>query len=141
MDKQTWTDLVDVGSSLPQLLCPPRGRQTRSAIPGDKSLETRCYQRRPHPSQSICPLRGTKKKWLTFFQQDTLEQRVFIAQHQALVGSRTMTLLQRAKSIFVLLDRRLKLLDVLGPAFSERSLSLPIPLLAFLGRCVDLKND
>jgi hypothetical protein len=52
-----------------------------------------------------------------------------------------MTLLQRTKSIFVLLDRRLKLLNVLGPAFSERSLSLPIPLLAFLGRCVDLKND
>jgi hypothetical protein len=51
-----------------------------------------------------------------------------------------MTLLQRAKSIFVLLDRRLKLLNVLGPAFSERSLSLPIPLLAFLGRCVDLKK-
>ena len=51
-----------------------------------------------------------------------------------------MALLERAKSIFVLLDRRLKLLDVLGPAFSERSLSLPIPLLAFLGRCVYLEK-
>ena len=51
-----------------------------------------------------------------------------------------MALLERAKSIFVLLDRRLKLLDVLGPAFSERSLSLPIPLLAFLRRCINLEE-
>jgi hypothetical protein len=77
---------------------------------------------------------------LTFFEQDTLEQRVLIAQHQALVSSRTVTLLQRAEGIFVLLDRRFKLLDVLCSPLSERGLSLSIPLLAFLRRCVDLRN-
>lgn len=52
-----------------------------------------------------------------------------------------MTLLERAESLFILLDRRFELLDVLGPAFSERGLSLSVALLAFLGRCVDLDND
>jgi hypothetical protein len=88
-------------------------------------------------SRLICPREADR---LTFFQQDTLKQRVLVAQHQALVGRRTVTLLERAQSIFVLLDRRLQLLDVLGSTFSERSLSLPVPLLSFLGSCVDLEN-
>ena len=88
-------------------------------------------------SRLICPREADR---LTFFQHDTLKQRVLVAQHQALVGRRTVTLLERAESIFVLLDRRLQLLDVLGSTFSERGLSLPVPLLSFLGSCVDLEN-
>jgi len=52
-----------------------------------------------------------------------------------------MALLERAKSVFILLDRCLELLDVLGSALSESGLCLSVPLLAFLGRCVDLEKN
>lgn len=39
----------------------------------------------------------------------------------------------------MLLYGSLQLLDVLSPSFSEGGLRLPVPLLAFLGGCVDLE--
>lgn len=49
-----------------------------------------------------------------------------------------MTLLESAQRVFILLDRCLELLDILGATFSERGLRLSIALLALLGRGVDL---
>ena len=49
-----------------------------------------------------------------------------------------MTLLKSRQRLLILLDRRLKLLDILGPALSERSLRLSVALLALLRRGIDL---
>ena len=49
-----------------------------------------------------------------------------------------MTLLESRQRLLILLDRRLKLLDVLGPALPERCLRLSVALLALLGGSVDL---
>jgi hypothetical protein len=38
-------------------------------------------------------------------------------------------------------DGLLELLDVLSPALSEGGLSLPVPLLALLGRSIDLETS
>lgn len=69
---------------------------------------------------------------LTFLQENSLEQRILVPEHQALIGGRTMTLLEGPQSVFVLLDRRLELLDVLGSTFPERRLGLSVALLALL---------
>lgn len=76
----------------------------------------------------------------TLLKQDSFKQRVLVPQHQTFVGCRTMTLLKSPQSLFVLLDGGFELFDVLGPAFSEGSLCLSIPLLAFLGGRIDLAN-
>jgi hypothetical protein len=49
-----------------------------------------------------------------------------------------VTLLQRLQRLFMVLDGGLELLDVLGAPLSERSLGLPVPLLALLGRGIYL---
>ena len=41
-----------------------------------------------------------------------------------------MTVLQVLQRLFMVLDRALQLLDILGPSLSEGSLCLPIALLA-----------
>lgn len=69
---------------------------------------------------------------LTFLQENSLEQRILVPEHQALISGRTMTLLEGPQSVFVLLDRCLELLDVLGSTFSERRLGLSVALLALL---------
>lgn len=69
---------------------------------------------------------------LTFLEQDTLEQRVLVAQHQALVSSATMGCLEVVEIGLVDPDGLFELLDVLCAPFSERGLRLPVPLLALL---------
>ena len=49
-----------------------------------------------------------------------------------------MAQLEVLKGVFMMLDRRLQLFDVLGPPFSECCLSLPISLFTFLRRCIYL---
>lgn len=49
-----------------------------------------------------------------------------------------MTLLQITKRIFILLDIRFELLDVLGTAFSESGLRLSVALLSLFRRCINL---
>lgn len=68
----------------------------------------------------------------TFLQENSLEQRILVPEHQALISGRTMTLLEGPQSVFVLLDRCLELLDVLGSTFSERRLGLSVALFALL---------
>lgn len=69
---------------------------------------------------------------LTFLQENSLEQRILVPEHQALISGGTMTLLEGPQSVFVLLDRCLELLDVLGSTFPERRLGLSVALLALL---------
>lgn len=74
----------------------------------------------------------------TFLKEDSLEQGVFVPQHQTLVCGIAVGCLEAVEVLFVGADGLLQLLDVLGPTLSESSLCLPIPLLPLLGCCVDL---
>lgn len=65
------------------------------------------------------------------------KQGVLVSEHQTFVGRRAMTLLESRQRLLILLDRRLKLLDVLGPALSEGSLRLSVALLTLFRRSVD----
>lgn len=49
-----------------------------------------------------------------------------------------VALLETLQRILVLLDGGLELFDVFGPPLAEGSLSLTVPLLPLLGRCVYL---
>ena len=82
----------------------------------------------------MCMLAGS----LTFFEQDAFEQRVLVAQHQALVGSAPMGRLKVVQVGLVDSDGLFELLDILCAPLSERRLRLPIPLLTLLGSGVDL---
>jgi hypothetical protein len=68
----------------------------------------------------------------TFFQQNTLEQRILVPKHQALVRRCPMTLLEVLESLFMVLDGSFELLDVLGTSLTERGLRLAISLLPLL---------
>lgn len=67
---------------------------------------------------------------LTLFKQDALKQRVLVSKHETLVRGRAMALLESRQLLFILLDVRLQLLDVLRSTFSERCLGLSVALLA-----------
>ena len=69
----------------------------------------------------------------TLLQQDSLKKRILVAEHETFVSGTTVTLLQGLQRLFMVLDGGLELLDVLGAPLSERSLGLPVPLLALLG--------
>jgi len=73
----------------------------------------------------------------SFFEQDAFEQRVLVAQHQALVGSAPMGRLKVVQVGLVDSDGLFELLDILCAPLSERRLRLPIPLLTLLGSGVD----
>lgn len=51
-----------------------------------------------------------------------------------------MALLKTREGFFILLDRGLKLFNVLRSPFSKGSLCLPIPLFALLRRCIYLRH-
>lgn len=51
-----------------------------------------------------------------------------------------MTLLQGLQSVFMMLDCRLQLLDVLRSPLPEGSLSLTVPLLSLFGCRIDLQQ-
>lgn len=74
----------------------------------------------------------------TFLHKNALQQRVFIPQHQALVGSAAMTLLQCAQCLFVEFDGSFQLLDVFSPSLAKSRLGLSIPLFTFLRSGIDL---
>jgi hypothetical protein len=75
---------------------------------------------------------------ITFLQQDTFQQRVLVPQHQTFVGGMAMSSLKIGQVLLVSPDGLLQLFDVLSPAFSEGSLSLPVSLLSLLRCCIDL---
>jgi hypothetical protein len=66
----------------------------------------------------------------TFLQQDPLEQRVLVPEHETLVGGIAVTVLEVLQRLLVVLDGALELFDVLGAALAEGSLGLAIALLA-----------
>ena len=68
----------------------------------------------------------------TFLFQDTLKQRILVSQHQTLICSISVALLQRLKRVLVVLDSLLQLFDVLCSSFAESCLSLSVALLPFL---------
>ena len=73
-----------------------------------------------------------EEKSLTFFQQNSLKQRVLVSQHQALVCCGTVALLQSMQRVLLSLYGGLQLLDIFCPPLSESRLSLTVPLLSFL---------
>lgn len=74
----------------------------------------------------------------TFLEQDPLEQRVLVSEHQALVGGIAVTILQVLQRLLMMLDGALQLLDVLCAALTESGLGLAIALLALFGSGIDL---
>jgi hypothetical protein len=80
----------------------------------------------------------TDKKGPTFFKQDSFEERVLIAQHETLVGSIAVAVLQILQRLLVVLDGALELLDVFCAALTEGSLGLAVALLALFRGGIDL---
>lgn len=74
----------------------------------------------------------------TFLKQDALEERVLVPKHKTFVGSSSLALLESGQRFFILLDRCLELLDVLGSSFAKGCLGLTVALLTFLGCCIYL---
>ena len=74
----------------------------------------------------------------TLFQQDSLEKRILVAEHQTFICGAAMALLQCLQCLLMVLDGGLELLDVFGAPLTERSLRLPIPLLALFRRGINL---
>jgi hypothetical protein len=68
----------------------------------------------------------------TFLQQDPLEQRVLVPEHQTFVGGVAVVVLQVLQGLLMVLDSALELLDVLGAALAEGCLGLAVALLALL---------
>lgn len=75
---------------------------------------------------------------LTLFEQDSLQQRILIPQHQTLISSSAVILLESLQAIFITLDGGLELADILSATFTESRLRLSVALLTLLRGCVDL---
>ena len=76
----------------------------------------------------------------TFLEENALQERVLVPQHQTLVRGIAVGGLEAVEVLLVHADRLLELLDVLGAAFAESSLGLAVPLLPLLRRCVYLPS-
>ena len=74
----------------------------------------------------------------TFFEQDTFEQGVLVAQHQAFISGATMILLEGLQGVFIALNGGLELADVLCATLTEGSLGLAVALLPLLRGSIDL---
>lgn len=72
----------------------------------------------------------------SFLEQYSLKQRILVSEHETFVGGSALALLKTREGFFILLDRGLKLFNVLRSPFSKGSLCLPIPLFALLRRCI-----
>jgi hypothetical protein len=68
----------------------------------------------------------------TFLQQYSLQKRVLISQHEALIRRASMCSLQVVKVGFMDSNRLLQLLDIFRPALSKSRLCLTVSLFAFL---------
>ena len=74
----------------------------------------------------------------TFLKKNSLEERVFVSQHQTLISGSAMSCLKVLQVAFMSTDRFFELLDILGSAFTKGCLSLPVSLLAFFRGGVNL---
>jgi len=91
----------------------------------------------PVKGVSVCTKRITTIR-LTLFKKDPFKQGVLVSEHQTFVGRGAVALLKSRQRLLILLDRCLKLLDVLGAALSEGSLRLSVALLTLLRRGIYL---
>lgn len=73
-----------------------------------------------------------------FLEQDALEQRVLVAQHQTFVGGATVTLLEALKLFFITLDGSLELANVFSTALTKGGLRLSVALFALFGSSINL---
>lgn len=75
---------------------------------------------------------------LTLLEQNSLQQGVLVPQHKTLIGCSAVILLKSLQAIFITLDGRLELTDILSATFTESRLRLSVALLTLLGGCIDL---
>jgi hypothetical protein len=68
----------------------------------------------------------------TLFQENALQQRILVPEHQTLISSSTVALLESLERFLMMLDGRFELLDVLCSSLTEGCLRLAISLLALL---------
>jgi hypothetical protein len=71
---------------------------------------------------------------LTFFQENSLQERVLVTEHQTLIRRAAVTLLKRLERLLIVFDGSLELLDIFRPPFTKRGLRLSISLLSFFRR-------
>lgn len=67
----------------------------------------------------------------TFLEENAFQERVFISEHQTLIGGAAVSRLKVMEVGLMDADGLFELLYVFGSSFSEGCLSLPISLLAF----------
>lgn len=79
-----------------------------------------------------------KKEQPTLLEENALQERILISEHQAFFGSGAVRSLQVVQVGFVDAYGFLELLYVLSAAFAKGSLRLPVALFAFLGSSIDL---
>ena len=77
----------------------------------------------------------------TFLQKNALQKRVLVTEHQAFIRCGAMGSLQIVQIRLMDTNRLLELFYVLRAALAEGSLSLPVPLLAFLGSSIYLEEN
>ena len=82
----------------------------------------------PHPRSVL----GRKGNASTFLEQDALQKRVLVPEHQTLIGSVAVSCLEGGQVGLMSTDGLFQLLDILSPTLVKGSLSLPIPLLPLL---------
>lgn len=75
---------------------------------------------------------------LTLLEQNALQQRILVSQHEALIHCRSVSCIEVVETVFLDTDGRLELLYILGTSLTEGSLSLPVTLLSLLRGCIDL---
>ena len=68
----------------------------------------------------------------TFLEENSLEKRVLVPEHQTLVRGAAVILLEGLQAFLVVFDGIFELLDVLRAPLAESSLSLSVALFAFL---------
>lgn len=76
----------------------------------------------------------------TLLEQYPFQQRILVPEHQTLIRRVAVTLLQCLQSVFMVLDRRLQLLDILCSPLPKSGLSLTVPLLPLFGCGIDLRQ-
>jgi len=74
----------------------------------------------------------------SLLKKNTLQQRVLVSKHQALVGGGAVSRLEVMEIGLMDADGLFELLYVLSSTFTEGSLSLSVPLLSLFGSRIDL---
>ena len=75
----------------------------------------------------------------TFFQENSLQKRVLVTEHQTLICRAAVTLLKRLERLLIVFDGGLELLDIFRPPFTKRGLRLSVSLLSFFRRGIYLQ--